>query len=43
VTWYHDGEPVRADYAREIGSLNIPPTELKHSQTGVYEEVAIDT
>ena len=38
VTWYHDGEPVRADYAREIeadGSLAIPSTELKHS--GVYK------
>ena len=41
VTWYHDGEPVRADYAREIeadGSLAIPSTELKHS--GVYKAVA---
>ena len=40
VTWYHDGEPVRADYAREIeadGSLAIPSTELKHS--GVYKAV----
>ena len=40
VTWYHDGEPVRADYAREIeadGSLTIPSTELKHS--GVYKAV----
>jgi hypothetical protein len=43
VTSYHDGEPVRANYAREIGSLNIPPAELKHSQTGVYEEVATNT
>ena len=42
VTWYHDGEPVRADYACQIegdGSLAIPSTELKHS--GVYKaEVA---
>ena len=40
VTWYHDGEPVRADYALEIeadGSLAIPSTELKHS--GVYKAV----
>ena len=38
VTWYHDGEPVTADYAREIeadGSLAIPSAELKHS--GVYK------
>ena len=38
VTWYHDGEPVRADYAHEIeadGSLAIPSMELKHS--GVYK------
>ena len=44
VTWYHDGEPVRADYAREIesdGSLTIPSTELKHS--GVYKAVATNT
>ena len=41
VTWYHNGEPIRADYAREIesdGSLTIPSTELKHS--GVYVAVA---
>ena len=41
VTWYHDGEPVREDYACEIesdGSLTIPSTELKHS--GVYKAVA---
>ena len=41
VTWYHNGEPVRADYANEIesdGSLAIPSTELKHS--GVYKAVA---
>ena len=40
VTWYHNWEPVRADYAREIesdGSLAIPSTELKHS--GVYKAV----
>ena len=40
VTWYHDGETVKADYAREIeedGSLAIPSTELKHS--GVYKAV----
>ena len=40
VTWYHDGEPVRTDYAREIeadGSLAIPSVELKHS--GVYKAV----
>jgi hypothetical protein len=44
VTWYHDGEPVRADYAREIesdGSLTIPSTELQHS--GVYKAVAANT
>ena len=41
VTWYHDGEPVKADYAHEIeadGSLAILSTELKHS--GVYKAVA---
>ena len=41
VTWYHDGELVREDYAREIesdGSLTIPSVELKHS--GVYKAVA---
>ena len=40
VTWYHDEEPVRADYAHEFkadGSLTIPSTELKHS--GVYKAV----
>ena len=40
VTWYLDGEPVRADSAHEIeedGSLTIPSTELKHS--GVYKAV----
>ena len=40
VIWYHDGEPVRADYAHEIdvdGSLAIPSSELKHS--GVYKAV----
>ena len=40
VSWYHDGEPVRTDYACEIeadGSLAIPSTELKHS--GVYKAV----
>ena len=40
VTWYHNGESVRADYAHEIetdGSLAIPSTELKHS--GVYKAV----
>ena len=44
VTWYHNGEPVRADYAREIesdGSLTIPSTELKHS--GVYKAVAANS
>ncbi len=44
VTWYHDGEPIRADHAREIesdGSLTIPSTELKHS--GVYKAVAANT
>jgi hypothetical protein len=44
VTWYHDREPVRTDYARDIesdGSLNIPSTELKHS--GVYKAVAANT
>ena len=41
VTWYHNGEPIKADYAREIeadGSLAIPSAELKHS--GVYKAVA---
>ena len=41
VTWYHNGESVRADYAHEIeadGSLAIPSVELKHS--GVYKAVA---
>ena len=41
VTWYHDGEPVKADYASDIesdGSLAIPSAELKHS--GVYKAVA---
>ena len=41
VTWYHDGKPIRADYAREVeadGSLAIPSAELKHS--GVYKAVA---
>ena len=40
VTWYHDGEPITADYAHEIeadGSLAIPSAELKHS--GVYKAV----
>ena len=40
VTWYHDGKPVKADYACEIesdGSLAIPSAELKHS--GVYKAV----
>ena len=40
VTWYHDGDAVKGDYAREIeedGSLIIPSTELKHS--GVYKAV----
>ena len=40
VAWYHDGEPVRADYACKIeadGSLAIPSTELQHS--GVYTAV----
>ena len=41
VTWYHNGEPVKDDYAHEIktdGSLDIPSVELKHS--GVYKAVA---
>ena len=43
VTWYHDGEPVRADYAHEIelgGNLAISSTELKHS--GVYKAVVVN-
>ena len=43
VTWYHDGEPIKTDYAREIesdGSLAIPSTERKHS--GVYKAVVIN-
>jgi hypothetical protein len=43
VTWYNDGKLVGADYGREIGSLTIPPMELKHSQTEVYEDVATNT
>ena len=38
VTWFQDGEPVRANYAHEIeadGSLSIASTELKH--LGVYK------
>ena len=41
VTRYHDGKPVRADYAHKIeadGSLAIPSAELKHS--GVCKAVA---
>ena len=41
VTWYHDREPVKADYAHEIesdGCLAIPSAELKHS--GIYKAVA---
>ena len=44
VTWYHNGEPVRANYAREIEtdrSLAIPSTEVKHS--GVYKAVAANS
>ena len=40
MTWHHNGELVRADYAHEIevdGSLCIASTELKHS--GVYKAV----
>ena len=40
VTWYHNGESVREDYAHEIeadGSLAVPSTELKHF--GVYKAV----
>ena len=40
VNWYHDGEPVRADYVHEIeadGSLPIPSSELKHSE--IYKAV----
>ena len=43
VTWYHNGESVREDYAHEIetdGSLAIPSTELKHS--GVYKAVVVN-
>ena len=43
VTWYHNGEPVRADYVHEIesdGSLIFSSTELKHS--GVYKAVAVN-
>ena len=43
VTWYHDGEPVREDYAHEIelgGNLAISSTELKHS--GVYKAVVVN-
>ena len=44
VTWYHDGEPVRADYTHVIeadGSLAISSTELKHS--GVYKTCLLYT
>ena len=40
VTWYHDGEPVKSDYAHELkadGSLVLPSTKLKHS--GTYRAV----
>ena len=43
VTWYHNGELVREDYAHEIetdGCLAIPSTELKHS--GVYKAVVVN-
>ena len=41
ITWYHNGEEVVADYAKELaadGSLTIFSAELKHS--GVYQLVA---
>ena len=37
VTWYHNGEPVRADYSHKFGSLAISSSELKHS--GMYRTV----
>ena len=43
MTWYHNGEEVRADYSKELaedGSLTMPSAELKHS--GVYQLVAVN-
>ena len=43
LTWYHNGEEVRADYSKELaedGSLTIPSAELKHS--GVYQLVVVN-
>ena len=43
LTWYHNGEEVRADYSKELaedGSLTMPSAELKHS--GVYQLVAVN-
>ena len=44
LTWYHNGEEVRADYSKELaedGSLTMPSAELKHS--GVYQLVAVNS
>ena len=41
LTWYHNGEEVRADYSKELaedGSITMPSAELKHS--GIYQLVA---
>ena len=41
ITWYHNGDKVVADYAKELaadGSLTFLSAELKHS--GVYQLVA---
>ena len=43
MTWYHNGEEVRADYSKELaedGSLTMPSAELKH--TGVYQLVVVN-
>ena len=43
LMWYHNGEEVIADYAKELaedGSLIMPSAEIKHS--GVYQLVAVN-
>ena len=43
LTWYHDGEEVKADYSKELseeGSLTMPSAETKHS--GDYQLVAVN-
>ena len=44
ITWYHNGEAVVSDYAKELaadGSLTFFSAELKHN--GVYQLVATNT